>query len=910
MPQKVIRKVNLNISSLITNTVGSSGELLQNAGSSNVNFNLANHIVENNLNGNPGHPFPNKIGHLFDSANNTQVRIVGHPSDGGIQLTSTTGNPGDGNVSETGRRGFFIFDLGRKINPRKFQLTLANNQPFIDDDECLGSPDFIDNNGDPFDPPPRGVRLRFSNDLTLLDHGGAVDASGKDLDESTSYKGNDFFTDVTVPAGVAPHTEINTSGVTSTVGDTSSFIQKVLTLDENFFTTTVNNALDGYRFLIVEIRGTRFDYTFDIFDLSLFEEVDPTDYSVEFDDSVLDLAGWKNSRYDGSKLTGQKINEFNRGDISYGKNPVIENKTTALYIVDSCIGAEQEEESLAFIEGHSYLRIKQILVIDETDNSVQIIDRESEDFNVFQRFITNDFPTGAKFNIRVIDDSIQNSLKTDYFVKFNKGFLLSAFEYIPVTSTEVRQRTAIVKNPDHYTSGGSPIEQTGETGTVNGEQILDINVEEEGPIGVFNSPDVVFGHNLNSTVPTFGTNGIGGGTFSFGNGVFDSLSLHKILGAEIRSNHAIDQFDTLDNSASRFNLLFRYGTFIGGTSGREQNGYPAGTFGHIPASDSSDYFAHNFYPDYSKSFVRKNKFTEQYIPGASKKKAGGSSLFYQLFENEETTDVTFNPFRTDAQGGALIGAVPEIISASIDFAAKNNIEMHLTINNGNIDCAPGLNDERSISTFEVETTNFQTTSSIANFVRSEVDNGNERFDATSQPHWGTVTDFQIVLKPHFLPTIPTFRDIFSAGVIATHSSNNLLAFDGMRTRRMVELRNVYLRGGQGFFVDFGTLNKIPRIYGTNTFMETDFGNPISDERFVRHEGNFNYTLSFLDKGPTIITDLDKDDELFDGIGEKGLLIIPDQLEIAIRDNIDFYLRKAGIIEKRTIKAPPRPERGR
>ncbi len=914
MPQKVIRKVNLNISSLITNTVGSAGELLQNAGSSTVNFNLANHIVKNNLNGNTGHPFPNTIKSLFDSANNTQVRIVGHPDDGGIQLTSTTGNPSNGNVSETGRRGFFIFDLGRKINPRKFQLTLGSSQPFIDDDECLN----------PSNPPPKGVRLRFSNDLTLLDHQGAVDADGKDLDESTSYKDNPFFTDVTVAAGVAPHTEINSSGVTSTVGDTSSFTQKVLTLDEDFFTTTVNNALDGYRFLIVEIRGTRYAYTFDIFDISLFEEVDPTDYSVEFDDSLLDLAGWKNLRYDGSKLTGQKINEYNRGDITYGKNPVIENKTTALYIVDSCIGAEQEEESLAFIEGHSYLRIKQILVIDETDNSVQIIDRESEDFNVFQRFITNDFPTGAKFNIRVIDDSIQNSLKTDYFVKFNKGFLFSAFEYIPVTSTEVRQRTAIVKNKDHYNASGTPIKQTGESGTVNGDQILNINVEEEGPIGVFSSPEVVFGNNLNSTVPTFGTNAIGDGTFLFDNGVFDSLSLHKILGAEIRTNHAINLFDTLDNSASRFNLLFRYGTFIGGqTSANKKpstisgeppvNNYSVST--HIPASDSLDYFAHNFYPDYSKSFVRKNKFTEQYIPDASKKRAGGSSLFYQLFENEETTDITFNPFRTDAPGGALIGAVPEIISASIDFAAKNNIEMHLTINNGNIDCAPGLNDERSISTFEVETTNFQTTSSIANFVRSEVDNGNERYDnqATQPPFWGTITDFQIVLKPHFLPTIPTFKDIFSACVVGTHDSNDTITIEGMRTRRMIELRDVYLRGGQGFFFDSistGTLNKIPRIYGTNTLMETDFGNPVSDERLVRHEGNFNYTLSFLDKGPTIITDLDKDDELFDGIGEKGLLIVPDQLEIGIRDNIDFYLRKAGIIEKKTIKAPPRPERGR
>ena len=69
-------------------------------------------------------------------------------------------------------------------------------------------------------------------------------------------------------------------------------------------------------------------------------------------------------------------------------------------------------------------------------------------------------------------------------------------------------------------------------------------------------------------------------------------------------------------------------------------------------------------------------------------------------------------------------------------------------------------------------------------------------------------------------------------------------------------------------------------------------------------------MSFLDKSPTVILDIDKEAELFDGSGEKGLLLIPEHLEIGIKDNIDFYLRKAGIIERRTIKAPPRPERGR
>ena len=74
--------------------------------------------------------------------------------------------------------------------------------------------------------------------------------------------------------------------------------------------------------------------------------------------------------------------------------------------------------------------------------------------------------------------------------------------------------------------------------------------------------------------------------------------------------------------------------------------------------------------------------------------------------------------------------------------------------------------------------------------------------------------------------------------------------------------------------------------------------------------HYHFQLSFLDKGPTLIANIDKDNELFDGIGEKGLVLVPEFLEGDIKKNIEFYLRKAGIIEKRTIKAPPRPERGR
>ena len=72
-------------------------------------------------------------------------------------------------------------------------------------------------------------------------------------------------------------------------------------------------------------------------------------YVAEFDDALLDLDGWANPRYKGSRLVGKKINEYTapgggggitdrgfkiitdyKGDITYGLNPFVERKTTAL----------------------------------------------------------------------------------------------------------------------------------------------------------------------------------------------------------------------------------------------------------------------------------------------------------------------------------------------------------------------------------------------------------------------------------------------------------------------------------------------------------------------------------------------------------------------------------------------------
>ena len=67
-------------------------------------------------------------------------------------------------------------------------------------------------------------------------------------------------------------------------------------------------------------------------------------FDIEFDDSILETKFWK-SRSEGSQLTATSINKFIEGDISFGKNPVIENKIAALYVGTTIIAGESGNEA-------------------------------------------------------------------------------------------------------------------------------------------------------------------------------------------------------------------------------------------------------------------------------------------------------------------------------------------------------------------------------------------------------------------------------------------------------------------------------------------------------------------------------------------------------------------------------------
>tara|TARA_R110001632_G_scaffold66018_2_gene156141 strand:- start:8 stop:5611 length:5604 start_codon:yes stop_codon:yes gene_type:complete len=178
--------------------------------------------------------------------------------------------------------------------------------------------------------------------------------------------------------------------------------------------------------LLMQVRNSAF--TGKISNISA-KEID-TKEKAEFDDSLTDMVSWKRSRYEGSKLTGAKINEYTAGDITYGLNPVVEQSSVALYFGKTLIGAGgTEDDSLATIKNHSYVDIEKILLVNKYSDEVTIIDLKNETYEGINGYIARDFKDGSSFNIELLDNKITHKLKDSYSTKFNQGYLYKTLEH-------------------------------------------------------------------------------------------------------------------------------------------------------------------------------------------------------------------------------------------------------------------------------------------------------------------------------------------------------------------------------------------------------------------------------------------------------------------------------------------------
>ena len=587
---------------------------------------------------------------------------------------------------------------------------------------------------------------------------------------------------------------------------------------------------------------------------------------AEFDDALLDQATWRNSRYDGSKMTSKEINKFTPihpdfalstpttssgeligkytiasssqtlrwgGDNTYSALPVVNRLITALYISNTVVGGE-ENDNYVTLKNHSYVGISQIILINLVDDSVQVLDAATTPYNVFHRFITTDFPTGNTAICKVIEDvneSTPNNLSGLHRVRMNKGYLLKTFTY------------------KH-------------AGEVSGSA---------AEIAAGNHGDVLTSHNTMFLYK--------GAVTGEGSGTTNIISNLYITGSET------DESSYLSSSMNN-QLRFRYANLLL---------FEAAVAGS--GDEAQKFNMKRFGPKFDSSSIHENKFTRQYYSGS-----------YGLVGNLGNHSMSFtdesNPSPNRILSASSLGHASRFIAINtLGFLASNNAdtslteqektEVHVTFFQGTKDFAPGKHDERSIGTFEVDQNR-----AVLDIAEGDICNA------------GLPTTHEFVFKGpndnRFIPRTTNhtenlqsahLQNLSASGLSGclniTHSLN--ISGDGSKLQSGLTLDSIT---NMRYYVQGGALGPNGRAGIANTGSGAYSQTNLSLNRFGpqnSYSGSFHYEISFLDKSHTLILNLDKDLELPDGIGNKGLVIVPQDAHSQVAFNVDFYLNKAGIV---------------
>tara|TARA_R110000822_G_scaffold42878_2_gene116234 strand:- start:58 stop:1932 length:1875 start_codon:yes stop_codon:yes gene_type:complete len=291
-------------------------------------------------------------------------------------------------------------------------------------------------------------------------------------------------------------------------------------------------------------------------------------------------------------------------------------------------------------------------------------------------------------------------------------------------------------------------------------------------------------------------------------------------------------------------------------------------------------------PSFASSSIVENKFTQQYYSGS-----------YGLINEPTQPQGVFNEDILKTSG---LGSASRFIGInSLDFLVQNNedpilpiqskTELHLTLFEGTKDFSSGSNDERSISTFEIDIN------------QSPITLGTTCQDFLP-------TDHELFLKgmddDRFKPKINTFKDdilngyltssVVAGGCVTQGSydptTDGIVILQRGISADFTDEADIYVQGGV-----LGDVGYQGAVTSSNTSL---YGKSLSGSMTQEnyYSGSFSYQLSFLDKDHTLITNLDKNAELFDGIGTKGIVIIPENTKPIIKNNIKHYLKLAGIID--------------
>ena len=229
---------------------------------------------------------------------------------------------------------------------------------------------------------------------------------------------------------------------------------------------------------------------------------------------------------------------------------------------------------------------------------------------------------------------------------------------------------------------------------------------------------------------------------------------------------------------------------------------------------------------------------------------------------------TVSNYRTLKATGSLKGFYDDIVYWEM---AKNNNRFYVTFMQG--EYATPNNLQESIGTMEISYPHTVLGSSST----SSFSTGFNRVNAEPEVFMQNVESSSV-----------------ASGVLNSHDYNGFIPITELNgTRYYQTLITSSLTETRTY--DYEIFDEAIKTTSTSRTIEASYFYPFS-----------SHQLSVLRDEPTLIVDIDKESELNDGLGESGFVVIPQNCHPKIKNNIEYYLEKAGLIDKTTkFKAPSR-----
>ena len=209
------------------------------------------------------------------------------------------------------------------------------------------------------------------------------------------------------------------------------------------------------------------------------------------------------------------------------------------------------------------------------------------------------------------------------------------------------------------------------------------------------------------------------------------------------------------------------------------------------------------------------------------------------------------------------------------------------------------------SSYIANITGSSLTSFYDNVVYWEIAKNTNRFFVTFEKGLHGIPNNQIesiatneITYPHVNSNTASL-DLFASGATRNAAGPDAFLeeeekFDGSGHQYDGYISNTELKGTRFFQSTITSSQFIPKTFdyqisGSNGLVTAT--RTISASYFYPFS---NYQLSVLRKSPTLIIDLDKNNELPNDVGDKGFVLIPEHTHPDIKANLDFYLKKANI----------------